>query len=137
MRVGDQRLLFSHWTKVPYGEPAGTTTVAAITTSSFLKTTVRFAKFTALIATVALTAAVASNNARGATVRAHGYVLQLNGAPFVIKGMNYSPVPIGAAPRYRPYGDYFIPYYANVWRPDLDTRQNPRGRHQRHQIIRR
>ena len=58
----------------------------------------RFAKFTALIATVALTAAIASDNARGATVRAHGYVLQLNGAPFVIKGMNYSPVPIGAAP---------------------------------------
>src|SRR5438034_8106054 len=32
--------------------------------------------------------------------------------------MNYSPVPIGAAPEFIPYGDYFIPYYANVWRPD-------------------
>jgi hypothetical protein len=90
-------------------------------TSSFLKTPLRFAKFTSLIATVVLTAAVASNNARGATVvRAHGYVLQLNGEPFVIKGMNYSPVPIRAAPAFIPYGDYFIPYYANVWRPDLD-----------------
>ena len=90
-------------------------------TSSFLKTPLRFAKFTSLIATVVLIAAVASNNARGATVvRAHGYVLQLNGEPFVIKGMNYSPVPTRGQPRYVPYGDYFIPYYANVWKPDLD-----------------
>jgi len=34
--------------------------------------------------------------------------------------MNYSPVPIGAAPEFIACGDYFIPYYANVWRPDID-----------------
>src|SRR6266513_6320229 len=28
-RVGDQQLLFSHWTKVPLAQPAETTTVAA------------------------------------------------------------------------------------------------------------
>jgi hypothetical protein len=90
-------------------------------THSFLKTTMRFAKFTSLIATVGVTAAVTSNNARAATVvKADGYNLHLNGKPFVIKGMNYSPVPIGMAPEFIPYGDYFIPYYANVWKPDLD-----------------
>jgi hypothetical protein len=55
-----------------------------------------------------------------AVVTASGFVLNLNGKPFAAKGMNYSPVPIGAEPRYIPYGDYFIPYYANVWKPDID-----------------
>jgi hypothetical protein len=90
---------------------------------SFLKTRMRFAKFTWLIAAITLIAATASAHAAGSAntkVKAVGYDLQLNGKPFVIKGMNYSPVPIGAAPRYIPYGDYFIPYYANVWKPDLD-----------------
>jgi len=58
--------------------------------------------------------------AENTRVKAAGYDLLLDGKPFVIKGMNYSPVPIGAAPRYIPYGDYFIPYYANVWKLDLD-----------------
>jgi hypothetical protein len=35
--------------------------------------------------------------------------------------MNYSPVPIGVAPGDGPpYGDYFVPAYANVWKPDID-----------------
>jgi hypothetical protein len=34
--------------------------------------------------------------------------------------VNYSPVPIGAEPRYQPYGDYFIPYYENIWKSDID-----------------
>ena len=37
----------------------------------------------------------------------------------VIKGMNYSPVPIGAKPENPPYGDYFVLNYRNVWKPDL------------------
>ena len=37
--------------------------------------------------------------APGAVVTTDGFQLKLNGQPFVIKGMNYSPVPIGAAPR--------------------------------------
>jgi hypothetical protein len=47
-------------------------------------------------------------------------MLYVDGKPFVIKGMNYSPVPIGACPNHQPYGDFFIPYYANVWKPDID-----------------
>jgi hypothetical protein len=37
----------------------------------------------------------------------------------VIKGTNYSPVPIGAKPENPPYGDYFVLNYGNVWKPDL------------------
>ena len=39
----------------------------------------------------------------------------------VIKGMNYSPVPIGALPGNPPYGDYFTPEYRNVWLPDIES----------------
>ena len=55
-----------------------------------------------------------------AWVKAAGFNLQLDGKPFAIKGMNYSPVPIGASPGNVPFGDYFIPYYANVRKPDVD-----------------
>ncbi|MBV8300555.1 MAG: hypothetical protein JOY68_01370 [Candidatus Dormibacteraeota bacterium] len=55
-----------------------------------------------------------------AVVTTDGFVLKLDGKPFAIKGMNYAPVPTGAEPKYIPYGDYFIPYYANVWKPDID-----------------
>ena len=53
-------------------------------------------------------------------VKASGFNLQLDGKPFAIKGMNYSPVPIGSAPGVAPYGDFFVPTYANVWKPDID-----------------
>ncbi len=78
----------------------------------------RAVNFTLFVATVIFLATAA--DAPAAVVTTSGSQLKLNGQPFVIKGMNYSPVPIGAAPRYIPYGDYFIPYYANVWKPDLD-----------------
>jgi hypothetical protein len=81
----------------------------------YLKRVVNFSLF---VATVIFLATAA--DAPAAVVTADGFQLKLNGQPFVIKGMNYSPVPIGAAPRYIPYGDYFIPYYANVWKPDVD-----------------
>ena len=48
-------------------------------------------------------------------------MLQVDGKPFVIKGMNYAPVPIGVLPGQDPFGDYFIPEYANVWKPDIDN----------------
>ena len=63
----------------------------------------------------------AAVRAPAAVVTADGFQLKLNGQPLVIKGMNYSPVPIGTFPGYVPYGDYFISYYANVWKPDVDN----------------
>jgi hypothetical protein len=78
-----------------------------------------FAKFTSLIATLIVLGT--SADAPAAVVKADGFQLKLNGEPFVIKGMNYSPVPIGVAPGDGlPYGDYFVPKYANVWKPDID-----------------
>lgn len=88
--------------------------------SSLLQTArIRFAKSSCFIASVFLLATTGDSAA--AVVKANGFQLKLNGQPFVIKGMNYSPVPIGTFPGYVPYGDYFIPYYANVWKPDLDN----------------
>jgi len=83
--------------------------------------------FCAITATFVLAiAATTAHSARelGTKVNASGYNLQLNGRPFVIKGMNYSPVPIGTAPGNPPYGDYFVPNYSNVWMPDIDNMRN-------------
>jgi hypothetical protein len=49
-----------------------------------------------------------------------GTILNVDGKRFAIKGMNYSPVPIGTYPGNIPYGDYFVPNYENVWKPDID-----------------
>jgi hypothetical protein len=87
---------------------------------SFLKTTVPFAKFPQTIAIILLVTVMTSPYATSAVVTANDFQLKLNGSAFAIKGMNYSPVPIGTAPGFVPYGDYFIPYYANVWKPDVD-----------------
>jgi len=87
---------------------------------SFLKTTVRFAKLPKTIAIILLVTVITSHYATSAVVTANAFQLKLNGQPFVAKGMNYSPVPIGTAPGFVPYGDFFIPYYANVWKPDVD-----------------
>ena len=75
---------------------------------------------TVILFAAATTLRAAGAGASGTVVKADGYNLQLDGKPFVIKGMNYSPVPIGTVPSAAPYGDYFVPAYANVWKPDLD-----------------
>jgi hypothetical protein len=78
-------------------------------------------------ATVAIFLTFAGISAHGGsiqtntTVTTSGFVLKVDGKPFAIKGMNYAPVPTGAEPRFIPYGDYFIPYYKNVWKPDVDN----------------
>jgi len=82
----------------------------------------RHMKFGRAIAAAAILITIAAMpTAEAAVVKAHGFQITLNGEPFVIKGMNYSPVPIGVAPGDGlPYGDYFVPAYANVWKPDID-----------------
>ena len=68
-----------------------------------------------------LLAALALSSSRAATVTTNGFDLLVNGSRMVIKGMNYSPVPIGAVPGNPPYGDYFVPEYSNVWTPDIQS----------------
>ncbi len=86
--------------------------------SSFVKPKIPAAGL--LCALVAILVVVASGPAQAARVRADGYRILLNGDPFVVKGMNYSPVPIGVDPSQSPYGDYFVRKYDNVWKPDID-----------------
>jgi hypothetical protein len=45
--------------------------------------------------------------------------LYVNYSPYKIKGIAYSPVPIGGAPRSAPYGDYFTPEYEHIWHRDF------------------
>ena len=46
--------------------------------------------------------------------------LLVNGEPFTIKGVDYSPVPIGVDPETTsPYGDYFTPNYSPIYERDL------------------
>jgi len=70
---------------------------------------------------LALLALLGMNGAQAIVVRAVGYDLIVNARRFVIKGVNYSPVPTGVVPGEVPFGDYFVPNYANVWKPDLDA----------------
>jgi hypothetical protein len=70
---------------------------------------------------LALLALLGMNGAQAVVVRAVGFDLIVDGQRFVIKGVNYSPVPTGARPQDPPFGDYFVPNYANVWKPDLDA----------------
>ncbi len=68
----------------------------------------------------AILALTTLSSVQAATVTADGFKVKVNGALYVAKGVNYSPVPIGVAPSDQPYGDYFVKLYDNVWKPDLD-----------------
>jgi hypothetical protein len=71
---------------------------------------------------LALLALLGMNVAQAVVVRALGFDLIVDGRRFVIKGVNYAPVPTGVKPfEGEPFGDYFVRNYANVWKPDLDA----------------
>ena len=61
------------------------------------------------------------SQSHAANVTTNGFDLFVNGNRMVIKGMNYSPVPIGVQPGDPPYGDYFVSEYQNVWMPDIQN----------------
>jgi hypothetical protein len=96
--------------------------VALMSIPSLIKIGTRHVKFGCVITAITfLITAAATPNVHAAVVKANGFRITLDGEPFVIKGMNYSPVPIGVAPGDGlPYGDYFTPDFANVWKPDID-----------------
>ncbi len=52
-------------------------------------------------------------------VTVSGKQLLVNGAPFKVKGVVYSPVPIGEDPNLAPYGDYFTAPYSALYARDL------------------
>lgn len=45
--------------------------------------------------------------------------IYVNGEPFNVQGVCYSPVPIGESVNFKPMGDYFTPDYAYIWQRDL------------------
>jgi len=49
-----------------------------------------------------------------------GSQIRVNGKPFYIRGVIYSPSPIGSHPQWSwPYGDFFIPQYSDLWLRDF------------------
>jgi len=70
----------------------------------------------ALLATLLLACA-----GRCAARRAHvdGRQLIVDGEPFLVKGICYSPTPINGSVYFAPYGDYFTAEYSFIWLRDL------------------
>jgi len=53
-------------------------------------------------------------------VTVSGRTLNVGGSAFTVKGVNYSPVPVGESPEaMEPYGDYFTPEYSALWTRDM------------------
>jgi len=52
-------------------------------------------------------------------VKVQNRKLIVDGSEFQIKGIAYSPVPIGESVHLPPHGDYFTPDYAYIWKRDL------------------
>ena len=52
-------------------------------------------------------------------VRIEGKQLLVDGRPFYIQGVCYSPIPVGESPSFDPRGDYFTLEYAWIWKRDL------------------
>jgi hypothetical protein len=55
----------------------------------------------------------------GSGVAVVGGLLQVGGEPFTVKGVVYSPVPVGEDPALPPYGDYFTRGHAGIYERDL------------------
>lgn len=52
-------------------------------------------------------------------VKIQGKQLFVDGQPFQIRGVCYSPVPIGESVNFAPFGDYFTVKYMYMWKRDL------------------
>jgi hypothetical protein len=73
-----------------------------------------------MIATIILLIFGLSGNCFAVKVKIVGGGLFVNDEPFTVKGVNYSPVPIGVDPETTsPYGDYFTSNYSPIYERDL------------------
>lgn len=50
----------------------------------------------------------------------NGYTIYLDNEPLYIKGIHYSPSPIGVSTAMYPYGDWLLPGYHSLWARDFD-----------------
>jgi Glucanosyltransferase len=60
-----------------------------------------------------------SNSFTSTNWQANNYQLSVNGQPFFVKGVCYSPVPWGGDSNWLPYGDFFTPPWSAIWERDL------------------
>ena len=73
-----------------------------------------------IIKLIAITILGLIGNASATNVNINGRQILVNGEPFTIKGVGYSPVPIGVDPETTPpYGDYFTSNYSTIYNRDL------------------
>jgi len=72
----------------------------------------------ALLALAAVQGATAAKDATPTVVVKDGQ-LSVNGQPYTVKAIAYSPVPVGETVHQLPHGDYFTPDYAYLWARDL------------------
>lgn len=59
-------------------------------------------------------------------VSIEGMRMLVDGAPLDVRGICYSPVPVGESPNWTPFGDYFTADYAYIWLRDLPVMRDMR-----------
>ena len=62
---------------------------------------------------------VLAGSASAKRVEVRGRQLLLDGQPFEVRGICYSPTPINASVHFAPYGDYFTADFSFIWLRDL------------------
>jgi len=73
----------------------------------------------ALVALLAVTSVTAAKDSTPTVTVTTAGVLTVNGEPYSVKAIAYSPVPVGEVVDQIPFGDYFTPDYAYIWSRDL------------------
>lgn len=72
-----------------------------------------------VVAAILIGASFVSTQAATTIWSVDGRTIKVNGDPIIVKGVNYSPAPIGANTAWTPFGDYFIPTWHKIWERDF------------------
>lgn len=60
-----------------------------------------------------------SGDDNATVVTVEGRNIKVNGKDFFVKGVNYSPTPIGGSPNWDPFGDWFQSYWSSIYLRDI------------------
>ena len=74
-----------------------------------------------LLVALGLSLGISSGAEAGSTWAVDNRQITLNGDPFTVQGMGYSPVPIGGDDAYVPFGDYFIDEWQSITSRDMEA----------------
>lgn len=75
--------------------------------------------FLIMVAAMSVALSSATTQAAKTVWKVDGRNITLNGERFIVKGVNYSPAPIGSDTAWIPFGDYFIPEWKTIYQRDL------------------